>query len=135
MKKQTGIWIDTARAVFIQLEEKDAKLKEILSDIENSIHHEGEGQKGSFMGSTHINNEKGIFERKKQQVDRYLDEVVDQLRGANEIYIFGPGEIKKHLEKKIKDHRELASSLLSVETSDSMTDNQLIAKVKDFFNK
>lgn len=135
MKKQTGLWIDTARAVFVQLDEKDAKVNEILSDIENSIHHEGEGQKGSFMGSTHINNEKGIFERKKQQVDRYLDEVVDQLQGADEIYVFGPGEIKKHLEKRIKDHRTLSSSLLSVETSDSMTENQLVAKVKDFFKK
>lgn len=137
MKKQTGICIDNAKAMIITLADGKANITEIKSDIENRIYHNKEGDKGTFMGSRHVNNEKKFDERKKNQLDHFLKEVLSRIKDADEIYVFGPGDVKIKLKQKIakvKTFRPLRDKLKSVETSDTMTKNQLIAKVKKFYN-
>lgn len=133
MKKQIGIWIDSSRAIIVTLADGQKQLTEIESDIENRIYHEKEGDKGSFMGSRHINNEKNFEERKIQQINRYLKNVLQTVKDADELYVLGPADIKLKLKHKIESDNELASKLKSVETADSMTNNQVLAKVKEFF--
>lgn len=62
MKKQTGIWIDSSKALIVKISGGKENIIEIKSDIENRIYQEKEGDKGSFMGSRHINNEKKFEE-------------------------------------------------------------------------
>lgn len=132
-KKQTGIWIDSSKAIIVKLSDGKENITEIESDIENHIYHEKEGDKGTFMGDWHINNEKKFDERKKHQINRFLKNVVEQIRQDDELYVFGPSEIKLKLKSVIENTNHLSSKLKSVETSDSMTLNQVIAKVKDFY--
>lgn len=47
----------------------------------------------------------------------------------------GPGEAKKELEKEIRQAKNLAERLTSVETCDKMTPNQIMARVRSFFEK
>lgn len=133
VKKQTGIWIDSSKAVIVTLSGGIENITEIKSDIENRIYHEKEGDKGSFMGSRHINNEKKFDERKKQQIDTFLKNVIEQIKKDDELYVFGPAEIKLKLKALIEDDHQLSSKLKSIESSDSMTHNQVVAKVKDFY--
>ncbi len=133
MKKQTGIWIDSSRAIVVSLTDGKEVVNEIESNVENSVHHKGEGEKGSFMGTSHVNHERKFDERKNQQIDNFLDEVSGQFKLADEVYVFGPAEIKVKLQQKIEANSELSHKLKKVETSDSMTMNQVVAKVKDFF--
>ena len=135
MKKQTGIWIDSKKAIIVTLEGKNNSITEILSDIENSVHHDNEGNKGSFFGNQHMNSEKTFEERIKNQTNSYLKDVVNSLQESDELYIFGPAEVKNKLEQKIKEEKsDMASKLKLVETADSMTSNQIVAQVKKFFN-
>ena len=55
----------------------------------------------------------------------------------DELYIFGPAETKTKLEKKIQEEKStMAGKLKSVETADNnMTSNQIVAKVKKFYNQ
>ena len=46
--------------------------------------------------------------------------------------IFGPGEAKYEFEKKLQ-RRGLNKHIVAIETTDSMTENQIVAKVKDYF--
>ncbi|MBL7872449.1 MAG: hypothetical protein JNM78_12605 [Cyclobacteriaceae bacterium] len=134
MKKQTGIWIDTSRAIIVTLSGGKEHVTEIESDIENRIYHQSEGDKGTFMGSSHISNEKSFDERKKNQIDKFLTQVLEQIINSDELYVFGPAEIKLKLKDKIGSNGKLSTKLKSVETADSMTLNQVVAKVKEFFS-
>lgn len=135
MKKQTGIWIDTSKAIIVTFTDGKEQIKEIESDIENRIYHDKEGDKGSFMGSQHINSERTFDERKEHQFDHFLKDVLSHIKESDELYVFGPSETKIKLKQKIDDGKTIPNNKLkSVETADSMTLNQVIAKVKKFYN-
>jgi hypothetical protein len=135
MKKQTGIWIDSSKAIIVTLEAGKESISEIKSDLENRVYHDKEGDKGSFFGKQHIDAQKTLDERKKHQLNAYLKDVISSVNGSDELYFFGPAETKIKLEQKINAEKSTVSSKLkSVETADSMTSNQIVAKVKKFYN-
>ena len=136
MEKQVGIWIDTKKAIIVTLDgQKEEKITEIDSEVENSVYHNKEGNKGTFSGSHHSDSETKFDNRKKEQMDYYLEAVIDYIKKSDYLYIFGPGETKIKLEQKIRDEKSLSKiNLKAVETTDSMTLNQIVAQVKDFYN-
>lgn len=136
MKRQTGIWIDSSKAIIISLEgQKEEKITEIDSDIENDIYHHKEGNKGTFSGSHHSTNETQFAERKKEQLDYFLKSIIAYIKGSDELYVFGPAATKIKLEQKILEGKLIdVSKLKGVETSDKMTLNEIVAKVKQFYN-
>jgi len=67
-----------------------------------------------------------------EHLNKYYEKVISQLRGAESIFLFGPGEAKGELEKRLaKDN--LGELVKAVETVDKMTDPQIAAKVKEHF--
>ena len=135
MKKQTGIWIDTSKAIIVTFTDGKEHITEIESDIENRIYHEKEGDKGAIMGSHHLTNERTFDERKEHQFDHFLKDVLSHIKESDELYVFGPSETKIKLKQKIDDGKTIPDNKLkSVETADSMTLNEVIAKVKKFYN-
>ena len=136
MEKQVGIWIDSKKAIIVTLEgQKEEKITEIDSEVENSIYHNKEGDKGTFSGSHHSDSETKFENRKNEQMDYYLEVVLNNVKNSDYLYIFGPAETKIKLEKKIRNEKSLGKiNLKAVETADSMTVNQIVAHVKDFYN-
>ena len=136
MEKQVGIWIDSKKAIIVTLDgQKEEKITEIDSEVENSVYHNKEGDKGTFSGSHHSDNETKFDNRKKEQIDYFLKSVLFYVKGSDYLYLFGPGETKIKLEQKIHDDKSLGKiNLKAVETSDSMTLNEIVAQVKDFYN-
>jgi len=136
MKKQTGIWIDSSKAMIITLSEGNESITEVKSDIDNKVYHQQEGDSGDFMGTRHINNEKKFDERKKQQIEQFLKAVIGKIKDHDEVYIFGPAEMKTKLKKKIEvGEVTLCGKLKSVETADSMTANQMVAHTKKHYGQ
>lgn len=133
--KQTGIWIDGSKAMIITFTKGQAGHVTIIeSDIENKVHHTNEGDKGSFMGSRHINNESTFEERKKHEADRFFEEIIDVIARVDEIFVFGPGETKKMLENKMDSEKnKFTGQLMAVETSDYITINEIVEKTKKFY--
>ena len=136
MEKQVGIWIDSKKAIIVTLDgQKEEKITEIDSEIENSVYHNKEGNKGTFSGSHHSDSETKFDNRKKEQIDYFLKSVMLYVKGSDYLYLFGPGEIKIKLEQKIHDDKSLGKiNLKAVETTDNMTLNEIVAQVKDFYN-
>jgi hypothetical protein len=62
MKKQTGIWIDSTKAIIVSLEDGKEAVTEIQSELENRVYHDKEGDKVSLLDSiltqNHLTNEK-----------------------------------------------------------------------------
>lgn len=136
MEKLVGIWIDTKKAIIVTLEgQKEEKIKEIESEVENRIYHNKESDKGNFSGNRHSDNESKFDNRINEQMDNYLEVVIENVKNSDYLYIFGPAETKLKLEKRIRDVKALDKiKLKAVETADSMTLNQVVAQVKDFYN-
>lgn len=135
MKRQTGIWIDSSKAIIVTLDGGKEKISEIESDLENKIYHEKEGNKGTFSGSHHSNTENKFEERRKNETNLFLKNVLSHIKLTDELYIFGPAETKIKLEQKINTDKSFDTSKLKmVETADSMTTNQIVAKVKKFYH-
>jgi hypothetical protein len=124
MKKQAGLWIDHRKAVIVIVTDSGEEIKEIASDMEKHIR---------FTGGTASDDGSTEDVRDRQfgnHLNSYYDAVVAVLRDADTIQIFGPGEAKGELEKRIK-HDGLKAHILAVETMDKMTDRQIAAKVRE----
>jgi hypothetical protein len=136
MEKQVGIWIDTKKAIIVTLDgQKEEKITEIDSEVENSVYHNKEGHKGTFSRNHHSDSETKFDNRKKEEMDYYLEAVISYIKGSDYLYIFGPAETKIKLEQKLREEKSLGKiNLKAVETTDSMTLNEIVAKVKDFYN-
>lgn len=135
MKTQTGIWIDSSKAIIVTLNGGKEKITEIDSEIENSVYHNKEGNKGTFSGTHHGDSETKFENRKNEQTDYFIEAVLSNVKKADELYVFGPAETKTKLEQKIQHQNIINPSILrAVETSDKMTLNEIVAQVKDFYN-
>lgn len=135
MKRQTGIWIDTSKAIIVALDGDTEKITEIDSDVENSVYHNKEGNKGTFSEGHHGNSDKKFDDRKKQELDFFLKSVLSYVKKSDELFVFGPAETKTELEKKISTENLIEpGKLKSVETADKMTINEIVSKVRRFYN-
>lgn len=138
MKKQTGMWIDGSKAVIISLVDGKEQIERVEAEVENRVHHFADGDPGVYMGGRHLIPEKRINERERHQLDQYLAAVLDKVKTADELYVFGPAETRVALQHKLdndKSYKDLAPRLRAVEPADSMTKNQIVARVKEFFRK
>jgi len=135
MKKQTGIWIDTKKAVIVLLTENNQEVKNILSSIEGRERILGETRAFSRFGFQFLDFGKKKKNRLAIEKREYLKNVIAAIKDANEIVLFGPAGMKIELEKTIQDDVVLASKLKAVETADSMTENQMVAWVKNHYQQ
>ena len=67
-------------------------------------------------------------------MNKYYDEVIAVIRDAESVLLFGPGEAKGELKKRLEKDK-LGGQIIAVETVDKMTDRQIAAKVREYFHK
>ncbi len=70
-----------------------------------------------------------------KEIDRFFHEVAEHLRATRAFILTGPGVAKQQFVHHLQRHHhdELAKHLLSVDSSDHPTDEQLIAQGREFF--
>ena len=124
MKNHAGLWIDHRKAVIVIVTDEGETLSEIASNMEKHVRFTG--GTASELGSTEDVRDRQFG----NHLNSYYDRVVAVLRGADSIQIFGPGEAKGELSKRL-EHEGLKGHVLSVETVDKMTDRQIAAKVRE----
>jgi hypothetical protein len=133
MKTTMGLWIDHRKAVVVSVSGKGEETRVIESKAEK--------QPGRFDGvrsTTPYESQKVSADGRQDikfsdQLNLYYDEVISVLRDAESVFLFGPGEAKGELKKRLKDDH-LAHLIQAVETVDQMTDRQIAAKVREYFN-
>jgi len=126
MNKEIGLWIDHRKAVIVMVSDEGEEVREITSHMEKHVRF-----------SSGNNSEDGSSEdiRDRQfgnHLNNYYDEVIVLIRDADSIQIFGPGEAKGELEKRLES-KGLKGRIVSIETVDKMTDRQIAAKVRERF--
>ena len=124
MKKQIGLWIDHRKAVIVIVTDEGEELKKITSNMEKHVRFTG--GTASEDGSTEDVRDRQFG----NHLNSYYDEVIAVIRGADTLQIFGPGEAKGELEKRL-EHKGLKPPIVAVEAVDKMTDRQISAKVRE----
>ena len=124
MKKQIGLWIDHRKAVIVIVTDEGEELKKITSNMEKHVRFTG--GTASEDGSTEDVRDRQFG----NHLNSYYDEVIAVIRGADSIQIFGPGEAKGELEKRL-EREGLKAHIFAIETVDKMTDRQISAKVRE----
>ncbi|WP_299114587.1 hypothetical protein [uncultured Winogradskyella sp.] len=125
-----GIWLDGNIAYIIA----NKHIKEVPSNIEH-FHPKG-GSGTRFKGGPQdVVQDSKYLERNKQQLKKYFASIVDFIKTNATLVIFGPAEIKHKFKKELdENYKDLSDRVVAVETTDSMTRNQLIQWVAEFYN-
>lgn len=125
MKKEVGLWIDNRKAVIVAIAHDGDGINQTQSSLEKQVHFSAGFSRDGLAGDPG-DRKFGNFP------DSYFDDVITSIRDAESIQIFGPGEEKLELEKRLK-REELGSLIVGVETMDKMSERQIEAKVWQHF--
>jgi stalled ribosome rescue protein Dom34 len=133
MKKAAGIWIDHRQAVIVAITASGEEMTEISSSVEK---HPGHDPTIAVPTGHHEDRKVKATDSQQREfsvhLDRYYDEVVAAVRDADAILVFGPGEAKGELRKRL-EHAKLGAMVAAVETTDKLSDHQIAAKVREYF--
>jgi hypothetical protein len=129
MKREVGLWIDHHKTVMVTVVNEKEETREIRSNVEKYVRLSGSLPVKKLNLSSMSTAEDVGDRRYGNHLRGYYDGVVSMLRNADSIWIFGPGEAKDELKKRL-EHEELGGRIVSVETVDKMTDRQIAAKVR-----
>jgi hypothetical protein len=126
MKKAAGLWIDHRETVVVFVGKEGEETKRIESGMEKNVRFSGGS--GSEDGSAEDQRDRQF----SGHLNIYYDKVISHLLGVESILIFGPGEAKGELEKRLAK-KGLSGRVVGIETVDKMTDRQIAAKVRQHF--
>lgn len=132
---EKGVWIDTRKAYIVALTDETVNSYVVESEIEEQERYPGEGKSFGRFGDQYLNDEATKDNRHEHQVHDFTQKVMDELRDAISIVVFGPSGMKTELEKAIKSDHTMAGKLKKTVTTDNMTDNQKVAWVREFYGK
>lgn len=133
--KKIGIWLDKEKAHLVSLENEDVKFNTIYSEIE-FYNPKGGARSKTRWGPQDVVQDSKYLEREKHQLKLYFKELAKKIVNAEAIAIFGPADTNAKFYKELSEnHKALAGKVKAVEKVDSMTENQVKALVRDFFNK
>jgi len=121
MQTTVGLWIDHKKAVIVFVKGKEEEIKLVSANIEKQHRQSG------------VSTPDDIRHRElTEHLNIYYDEVVSCIREAESILIFGPGEAKGELKKRLEKDN-LGGHIVGIEPADQMTDPQIVAKVREQF--
>lgn len=122
MKRNVGLWIDHHKAVIVFVEGEEEEIKIINSDIE-----EYHRQSGVSMPADDIRQRELTG-----HLNTYYDDVISCIGQAESILIFGPGEAKGELNKRMEKDNH-SGHVVGIEPADKMTEPQIAAKARKYF--
>ena len=134
MKREVGLWIDHRKTVMVTVENEKEETREIRSNVVKNLTLSGVVPANKENKSEMSTAEDVGDRRYENHLNEYYDGVVSLLRNADSILIFGPGEAKVELQKRL-ENQNLGERITSVETVDKMTNRQIAAKVRDYFQR
>lgn len=125
MNKKVGLWLDHNKAVIVSITNNGEERKIITSDMEHYVRYSsnvpGDGSAEDVRDRRFWNH-----------LGEYYDKVIAHIGDAKSIQIFGPGEAKYELEKRLESEG-LLDNIVSVDNAESLTDRQVAKRVRERF--
>jgi hypothetical protein len=132
MNNYAGLWIDHKKAVLVIVADGKEEKKQILSNSEKNVRFSGGHHSKTPYGAYRGSYESTQGRRFTNNINRFYDEVIERVHDSDSVLIFGPGEAKGEIEKRLKA-RKFPGQILSIETADKMTDLEVSEKIHEHF--
>jgi hypothetical protein len=125
MDKKVGLWLDHNKAVIVSITNDGEERRIITSDMEHYVRYSsnvpGDGSAEDVRDRRFWNH-----------LGDYYDKVIAQIGEAKLIQIFGPGEAKYELKKRLES-KGMLDNIASVDDAGSLTDRQVAKRVRERF--
>ncbi|HWB62451.1 MAG TPA: hypothetical protein VG603_02995 [Chitinophagales bacterium] len=130
-----GLWLDHAQAHFIDLSKAPASFETVYSNKETQQRFNGEHATGTLLGNNRsTNSEHHLHNRQHEIMEAWYKLLINRLKEYDDIYLFGPTLAKDELYNRLKADKHFSEKTLNVEPAGHMTEKQMVAQVKHFFN-
>jgi hypothetical protein len=142
-----GVWLDHRRAIVVRLVGDEATSQTIPSDVGGRPRRAG-GSAGATAkatarapaGGRRAGPQQAVAEdrldrKRTQALRRYYGRVAAAVSGAGSIFVMGPGEAPGEFVAELKRDPRLAGALSGVESTDKMTEPQIVARVREKFGR
>jgi hypothetical protein len=134
MKTKVGLWIDHRKAIIVAVSDEGEEIGLIVSRVEKQLQRSGDSPLKGRYESLKVPADDSRQRMLTGHLNIYYEAVIAGLRDAESILIFGPGEAKDELKKRLEKSK-LGGRIIDVETVDKMTDRQIAKKVRQYFAK
>jgi len=132
MRTRVGLWIDHRKAIIVAVTDQGEEMGLIISKVEKQPRRSGDSPLKGPYESQQVPADSSRQRTFTGQLNIYYDAVIACIRDAESILIFGPGEAKDELKKRLEGNN-LDGRVVGIETVDKMTDRQIAAKVRGQF--
>ena len=130
---KVGVWLDKERAIIVTIYDGQVSTNTLLSNIEHFHIHGGSGTRLKG-GPQDVIQDSKYLEREKIQLKKYFHDIAMEIKDAEVIVLFGPGETRVHFQKELTtSFKDLGAKVKAVIKTDSMTTRQVKAWAKTFF--
>jgi hypothetical protein len=135
VERYAGVWIDHGEAIVVHVTGSGVALRRIESGIERRIHRWDSEHSAGFHEHRLILSENRRESRYRQQLNRFYERVFRAVGEAEAVLLLGPGTARAELRRWLDADRGDQSPAVFSESADRMTDRQLVARVRGFFNR
>ena len=132
--KHIGIWMDKEKAQIVRLHEEAEEFETLYSNLDFFKPSGGSRTRSAKWGPQDVVHDSKYLAKEKQQLKTYFNNLADAIGNADAIALFGPAETNQKFKKDLeRNHKALAKKLKAITKTDSMTENQVKALVRDYF--
>lgn len=133
MQNLVGVWVSRGQAKIVNLTpDGQSQLLTLESKVESRRKSTGGAPSRVPYAHGGVSAPKQS-ERLTNQLHDFYCNILQRIHSAEKIYVLGPGLAKKELQKEMKKRKNFLAKLAAVESSDKMTDPQLVARVKTYY--
>jgi hypothetical protein len=129
-----GVWIDHREAIVVFLDSDSERPLHVASHVVKHLSRGGDSPlRGSFEARQVPQDDRRQMVL-TGELNTYYDQVMAVVDNLDALLILGPGEAKGEFKSRLDRHK-LGARVVEVKTADKMTDPQLAAKVREYFNE
>jgi hypothetical protein len=132
MMKNIGLWIDHKKAIIVIQSEQGENIQKIESGVGRHVRYRGATHPKSPYSAQYQQGDDQLDNKFTEKLKKFYHQVIDHIREADALLIFGPGEAKGELEKRLT-HEKVKAQIVGIETVGKLTDRQIAAKVRNRF--
>jgi ribosomal protein S20 len=125
---KAGLWIDYRKAIIVSVMETREEIKKVVPESEKCHRPFINLSFKDRSRTLHKSEEHRIQSIFQEQLNTYYDEVIANICDANSILIFGSNTAKDKLKQRLEMNK-LGDIIVSIETSEQMSERQISAKI------